>query len=351
MHEFLQKTVLNALYYSGTQAATGFWTGGVGAILMLHHVREDRQSRFSPNRHLQVTPKFLDSVLTSIGRSGMEFVSLDEMCERFESGKIDRSRKMIAITLDDGYRDNLQNAVPLFRKHNAPFTIFIAPGLIEGSADLWWEDLSAIIASRDQIRISMPRGHREFDVSTLAKKHQVFDQLLVWLTTEVSEEEQRKIIHELAWMYKIDTAAHCKDQLMTWSEINDLAKDPLCSIGAHTIHHYSLARLEKADAAWEMRESAKILEAELGLKPNHFAFPYGYPAAAGPREFELARELGFKTALTTRHGVLCQSHAQHLQALPRISLNGNYQAVRYVSTLLSGLPALLQNGGRRLNVG
>ena len=348
MRNFLLKTILNGMYFSGVQAACGFWTGGIGAILMLHHVRENDHSQFAPNQHLQISPRFLDKVLRNIVRSGFELVSLDEIHHCYSQKKLDRNRKMIAITLDDGYRDNLLNAVPIFRKYNAPYTIYIAPGLIDNRADLWWEDLSAMIAVRDQIRVSMPKGYCEFDVSTLEKKNRVFAELLEWLTNKISEEEQRRIVRELAFMYKIDTKAHCKEQIMNWGEISELAQDPLCTIGAHTIHHYAIARLDPIVAAWEMRESANILKAELGKMPHHFAFPYGYRQAAGPRDFKIAKELGFKTAVTTQYGVLKNWHGDQMHALPRVSLNGKFQSVRYVETLLSGLPALVSNSSNRL---
>ncbi|MCF6322592.1 MAG: polysaccharide deacetylase family protein [Rhizobiaceae bacterium] len=350
MRDIFLKTTLNGLYFSGLQAMSAFWAGGVGAILMLHHVRDQSKSRFAPNHHLQIDPKFLEKVLNSAQQSGYEFVSLDQLHTRFVEKKLDQFSKMIAITLDDGYRDNLQNAVPIFRKFNAPYTIYIAPGLVDGRADLWWEDLATIIAQRDQIRIAMPRGHKEFDVSTPALKNATYKELLQWLTTKVSETEQRKIVRELAWGAKIDTRAHAKQQIMNWREINELSKDPLCTIGAHTIHHYALARLSDEDAEREIRDSANILKMELGESPTHFAYPYGYRAAAGPRDFEIARKLGFKTAVTTRHGVLHQEHHDNIHALPRISLNGNFQSVRYVDTLLSGLPTLIQNRGKKLNV-
>jgi len=99
-----------------------------------------------------------------------------------------------------------------------------------------------------------------------------------------------------------------------------------------------------------MEEGARVLKFELGKRPRHFAFPYGFPAAAGSRDFKLAREAGFETACTTRHGVIYREHRDHLHALPRVSLNGHYQSMRYVDTLLSGLPTLIQNRGKKLNV-
>jgi len=70
--------------------------------------------------------------------------------------------------------------------------------------------------------------------------------------------------------------------------------------------------------------------------------------SAGPREFALARELGFASAVTTRPGVIFPEHRDHLHALPRLSVNGRYQTLDAFDILLSGAPFALMNGGRRV---
>jgi peptidoglycan/xylan/chitin deacetylase (PgdA/CDA1 family) len=85
------------------------------------------------------------------------------------------------------------------------------------------------------------------------------------------------------------------------------------------------------------------------VRPGHLSYPVGDPTSAGPREFRIAAELGFKTAVTTRPGVLFPEHRQHLMALPRISLNGEHQQMRYVRVLLSGAATAVWNGFRRVN--
>jgi peptidoglycan/xylan/chitin deacetylase (PgdA/CDA1 family) len=95
--------------------------------------------------------------------------------------------------------------------------------------------------------------------------------------------------------------------------------------------------------------SRSIIEAALGLRPAHLSYPIGDRSSAGSREFDIAAELGFKTAVTTRPGVLFPEHARHMTALPRLSLNGEYQRLRYVSVLLSGSATAMWNGFRRLD--
>jgi peptidoglycan/xylan/chitin deacetylase (PgdA/CDA1 family) len=90
------------------------------------------------------------------------------------------------------------------------------------------------------------------------------------------------------------------------------------------------------------------LKAELGQPIRHFSYPFGDVCSAGPREFDIARELGFLTAVTTRKGVLHASHRASPTALPRVSLNGDYQDTRYTQTLLTGLPFALRDLAKRV---
>jgi peptidoglycan/xylan/chitin deacetylase (PgdA/CDA1 family) len=93
------------------------------------------------------------------------------------------------------------------------------------------------------------------------------------------------------------------------------------------------------------------IEREIGKPVRHFSYPYGDETSAGQREFDLARELGMKTGVTTRKGLIHPRHASQLTALPRVSLNGDYQKPRYVKVLLSGAPFALFNAVQRASNG
>lgn len=76
--------------------------------------------------------------------------------------------------------------------------------------------------------------------------------------------------------------------------------DQLCTLGAHTVHHYELSKLAPIDARNEIEQSVRIVKAQFGKAPVHLSYPIGSAAACGPREFQLAKELGFRSAVTTR---------------------------------------------------
>jgi peptidoglycan/xylan/chitin deacetylase (PgdA/CDA1 family) len=159
----------------------------------------------------------------------------------------------------------------------------------------------------------------------------------------LDEASQRHVMRALAENHGVDMAADCRRLVMNWDEIRFMADDPLVTIGAHTKGHFAISKLSASRALDEMVGSADRLEQELGKRPVHFSFPYGDQGSAGRRDFALAREAYFKTAVTTRKGMLFPAHRCHLTALPRVSLNGEYQSLTYTALYLSGAPFALWN--------
>jgi peptidoglycan/xylan/chitin deacetylase (PgdA/CDA1 family) len=143
--------------------------------------------------------------------------------------------------------------------------------------------------------------------------------------------------------------ARFDDILLTWAELAELAADPLMTVGAHTVSHPILAKTRPDTARREIDCSRTRIAHALGIRPVHFSYPVGDPTSAGAREFEIVQELGFKTAVTTRPGMLFPEHRDHLLALPRVSINGDYQRLRYVEVLMSGASTALWNGFRHVN--
>jgi peptidoglycan/xylan/chitin deacetylase (PgdA/CDA1 family) len=347
----LKKSVIRAgletLYFSGAHALMRPFVGGIGAILTLHHVRPPRPDRFQPNQLLEVTPQFLENVVRKLRRSQLDLVSLDEMHRRLVER--DFKRRFACVTFDDGYRDTLQWAYPILKTHNVPFAVYLPTSFPDRIGELWWLAIEAVVARNQRIILLIDDQERGFECATLAEKHHVFHQLYNWVRSFRTEDELRRVVRDLSVRYLVDIAAFCEELCMSWEELGRLAADPLVTIGAHTVNHVMLAKTPERQARAEMAMSRSVIEASLGLRPDHLSYPVGDASAAGPREFCIAAELGFKTAVTTRPGVLFAEHCAHLTALPRISLNGEYQQSRHVGVLLSGAATAVWNGFRRVD--
>jgi peptidoglycan/xylan/chitin deacetylase (PgdA/CDA1 family) len=160
------------------------------------------------------------------------------------------------------------------------------------------------------------------------------------------ETGQVAIVDALAARHGIEALALTEQLTMDVAQLHALSGHPLCTLGAHTVSHRAVAHLDAAEARRDMLDCVEWMQATFGSRPKTFAYPYGTANAVSQRDKELARELGFELAVTTRPGTLGDDLRHRMTALPRISLNGYYQLPRYVSALASGLPFALRKKPR-----
>jgi peptidoglycan/xylan/chitin deacetylase (PgdA/CDA1 family) len=349
MKQFRNKVIragLGALYFSGAHVLLRPIFAGVGAIFMLHHVRPCRERAFQPNRHLEVTPTFLRAMLTHLRSRGIDIISMDEMHRRLIERNF--SRRFASFTLDDGYRDNREFALPVMREFDAPLTVYVTSDFADGNGRLWWIALEMVIAKAAAINVTVDGVPCHFDAATPAAKQAAFDRLHDWLRG-LPEDELRREMSALCARHGIDGASICRELCMSWDELKPFAADPLVTIGAHTVSHCNLATQSERVASGELTACRARIEDALQRPVLHLAYPYGDRAAAGAREFALAGTAGYKTAVTTRPGMVFPENAGHLTALPRVSLNGNYQDARILPVLTSGAATAMWNGFRRVD--
>jgi peptidoglycan/xylan/chitin deacetylase (PgdA/CDA1 family) len=307
------KAVLGLMLVARAHRWIGTAAGGCGAIFMLHHVRPQARDAFAPNRLLEVTPQFLDETLRVVKACGLEPVSIDEARRRLISGE--GGRRFAVFTLDDGYRDNLVHAAPVFRRHGCPFTVYVTSRFASGEG---------------------------IDVSTTGRKSAAFEALMRQVRHD-GEPTRNPLVFSLARQAGFDPHDLCRDLCMGWDEIRELAADPLVTIGAHTRTHPILTNLDDEEALEDISAGREEVEKALGRPVEHLAYPVGDASAASEREYTLARTLGFKTAVTTRKGLIHPSDAGRLERLSRVTLNGHFQSTHYVELFLSGAPHAFAN--------
>jgi peptidoglycan/xylan/chitin deacetylase (PgdA/CDA1 family) len=331
----LRRAALSVLHYSGADGLLGLFRRGLGAVLMLQHVAPDKPGAFEPNRGLKVTPEFLSQTIQQVRAAGFEIVSLDEAHFRLVEGEY--RHPFVCFAFDDGYRSVIEHAYPVFQSYDLPFAVYIATDYPDGHGELWWLALERAIVKVGALDVKIDGAPRRFKCATPLEKERTFQSVYQWLRS-IDEDDARMFVRDLCGGIGISLGSLSREMMMSWGLIRELASDPRVTIGSHTRRHYALAGLTLAKARAEIEESLSRIEREVGQVCRHFSYPYGDEASAGAREFDLVRELGLRTGVTARQGLMQPQHSCALTSLPSVALSGEVHNPRYVKVLLSGVP-------------
>lgn len=287
------------------------YNAGIGSIFMLHRVGLPEGNLLSGNRQMFVSPEFLEETINYLKSKGFSFISIDEFYETLTRKK--KFKKLISFTLDDGYLDNYVEAYPIFKAYNVPFTIYVTTSFIEGNTIPWWFALEDILNNSDLLELE--DGNR-ISISTLAEKEHAFFKFREVLLTEGNPQKK---FEQLFVNYKdsMDLQKYAK-LFLNWQNIETMNNDPLVTIGAHTISHPVLKRLEGPAATAEMNDANVILQQHLQKPVEHIAYPFGGHVEINKEVIEHAAAIGYKTGVTTLSGNVFMTHRNSLLSLPRI---------------------------------
>lgn len=285
-----------------------------GLVLGYHRVAKQW---WDPWR-LCVNPERFDQQLATIARVA-DFVPLSELASRLRRGR--RERLAVALTFDDGYADNLHEALPLLEKYSAPATVFVSTGWIGRAEPFWWDRLSAILQAVERLpaEVRLQIGEDEFiheghpDGSGDARgKKQLLSTVRIRLM-RATEDERRAALDQLERLADPAIRVENTARPMTPDELRRLASSPLIEIGAHTMTHCRLPDLSPEAQFEEIVGSRRQCEELVGESPSSFAYPYGDFSAATP---ELVRSAGFDRACSTENELLWER--SDMMLVPRV---------------------------------
>lgn len=107
-----------------------------------------------------------------------------------------------------------------------------------------------------------------------------------------------------------------KPGYLTESQIKEMDKDPLCTIGAHTVSHPMLRHVP--DSPEEIKNSKKTLEQILGHDIRYLAYPFGQPSSVSRKIMRIARNAGFDCAFGTIDSPVSDTSSRCRYYLPRM---------------------------------
>lgn len=253
-------------------------------------------------------------------------------------------RWQVAITIDDGYQDVIDLALPVLKKHQIPVTWFIATRPVSDPQWLPWWDMSAWLSRCPEGKIQLNNKilnnqnlsdefdadnfdlRDKFDLSVPAERQQLRNQLR-FIAHHTGHQQAADVVSQIQQQLNIPANAFCRPEgLLTAQQNFDV------SLAPHTHHHSNLSLLNADDQKKEIEMSRDHLQ-QWGIQPlNWLAYPFGKPSARTTETPALAESLGFHGAVTTEIDYVRES--SHRYQLPRISVDGRWNIKAFRSRVL-----------------
>jgi peptidoglycan/xylan/chitin deacetylase (PgdA/CDA1 family) len=227
--------------------------------------------------------------------SAFNVLRLDRAVAAWREAKL--PPRAVAITFDDGYRDNHDIALPILRQAGIPATFFIATGYM-GSHSMFNDVvIEAIRATTAKQLVSTRVGPVPLPLDSFEAK-----QAAVSATLGAIKRLPPSDRHAAAWEIARQLGLEQDPQLMMRAEHVRALDAAGMEIGAHTINHPILATLDASAAAHEIETSRVTLRELLGRDVVGFAYPNGRPAQDyAAKDVECVRRAGFDYAVSTRY--------------------------------------------------
>lgn len=294
-------------------------------VLMYHRVAELESDIWN----LAVTPAHFEQHLRVLQQAG-NVISTAELADRLKRNAL--QRRSVVVTFDDGYRDNHLVVKPLLERYQLPATFFIASGNSGEEKEFWWDELEAIFLLSEQLPsyFSLPiNGNKiEADLTeeqhlslSLRQQHRRWSAVneapptlraalfyRVWsLLKTLPHAGQQKTLHELRQWTGSPGAVRPGYPSMSVAELQELSRNELFTIGAHTVTHPALGSLAPAQQAKELSRNKAALQL-IAQDIKYLAYPYGEYTN---ETVAIATDLAFEAAFTTQAQAATKDTALH----------------------------------------
>lgn len=272
-------------------------------ILTVHGVMAPHAGQAWQPFRRSLAPEALARYLLALRRA-YTFVPLSDAVEMI-AGQRPLVPKCLALTFDDGYRNNLTHAWPILRRYGVPATFFVCTGFVEHPRPFWFDRLDFAVqhlpSEVTEFDVSSVGARRSFDVGDRLSRRNAIFALIEWCKTLdggdaewVVQSIERRATRSLADLGNSDDWT----ALLNVEDVCRLAREG-ATLGSHTVDHSILSRRPDDEVHRQLADSKRALERWLGRPCPYLCYPSGQASAATRA---IARRLGFLAAVTTREG-------------------------------------------------
>jgi peptidoglycan/xylan/chitin deacetylase (PgdA/CDA1 family) len=263
-------------YYIILKVKSRLLVGRPVLVLMYHRINDEVGQKLTG---LTVSVATFDEQLQYF-KKNFQIVRLDEDWTSLK-------KTGLVITFDDGYADNLWNALPLLEKHGIPATLFVTTLNSNTTDEFWWDRLVF-----DYYAIGDFYFMPSFD-GKISKKEYNYD-FCVEIVSKLKNEDRNKWFLEFEFINTINYNSRETFRSLTEAELKLVSEHPLINIGFHTHHHYALGELSFKEQKNELLLSIQHLEKRVSKTIKYLALPFG---SYNKDTLVIAEEIGFKGVL------------------------------------------------------
>jgi peptidoglycan/xylan/chitin deacetylase (PgdA/CDA1 family) len=262
-------------------------------ILYYHRVNNDNDPFFPA-----ISTDLFEAEMRYVSRN-YRVVGMTELLQRLEERS---TEPVLAITFDDGYRDNYENAFPILERYGLPATVFLTTGSMDTGEPLWFERLALMIKKtrRASIHLEVAPAQKIWlrtPAERLDGNARVFSAL-----RGLPDGERRRLLEEVLRQLAVGGARERDRKMLGWDEVRRMHARRI-TFGGHTVDHPFLSRLTASEFRRQVSECKRRIEEELQTPADFFAYPNGREEDFGRANRSLVREAGYRAAVTTIWGV------------------------------------------------
>ena len=261
--------------------------------IIVHHRVLDRPDPLLPDT---IDARALDEHCEMLARL-FTVLPLDEAVEMAAQGVL--PRRAVSITFDDGYRDNLDIALPILKKHGLTATVYLASAFLDGGR--MFCDTAIECARR------LPSGEIDLSAFGLGRRHVSDLSSRIRIGGDLNDVIKYRPIQEReALCERIESLVDepLPDDLMMTSEQVTRSSREGITFGGHTVNHPNMAGLDAETARREIVHNREAITSLTARPPRSFAYPFGKPGTNYTTStMALVREAGYTSAVSMSWGV------------------------------------------------
>jgi peptidoglycan/xylan/chitin deacetylase (PgdA/CDA1 family) len=217
-----------------------------------------------------------------------------------------QARQGVVITFDDGFADNLANAVPVLERHGFHATFFLIGCCVAQTQVPWIYSLYALLDSLDHatLSVSTPGAHVDRLVIASNGAKMAAIRALRPVVMNGTGAERLLLFDQLT-----DTALRhgrsavpAERLFMNATDARELVARGF-GLGAHSMTHARLTTLSPDAQRQDIFDSAAVVRKLQGDRMLPFAYPFGTAGSYSPNTTAVLKDAGFACALTTRSGL------------------------------------------------